>query len=1206
MGDASFKYLSMRVIYKSFILLCILFISQTSFAIAIHDSQDIYNIGADSYLIKDIDNNIDFEKVKQTPESKFIKNENDTILLDHSSTPYWIKFKLNYFSKNGLDYKNWFLEIAATSLDELDIYIVEQGNSTSHHLGDKRPFSARPVQHNSYIVDFRTLSNKKTDVFIRVKKSAAIKLPIKIWSHEALFTNSQTLNYFAGICYGILFILGIYNFILFFVVKDKTHNYLAIYIVCMLICVMSYDGFTKLILWPNNIWWESRALFFWESIAIFWGIQFSRLFLKNELQHTLLDKFLNYGRFVVIAFAVTSLLFDANIYSIHLLIAYAVLSIWITKVGLHLNSPYEKVYFLLSWIQLYLVSASLFIGLFGFDTSFINKTYIYYSGVIAHGLFLSLALADRYRSIRVNKERAEFISISRLKRYKHLFNNSTAGMFECTHSGQLLYVNPALIKMFGYETELQMLDNNELFGTGVFFYKKDIYKYLRILIKNLHVNNFEFKFRKKNGEHGWASISSSLIPSTKSGSKYNIEGSIIDITASIERSKIEQKLIETEASANIKSQFLANSSHELRTPMNAIIGFTSLLQKTILTEKQSSYAEKVRVSAKGLLRLINDILDHSKLEAGEMQLEVINFTLDQITSEVIDVFSERFNDKGVELIVIKESSIPTNLKGDPLRISQVLINLINNALKFTNDGHVALIINYSELSPAQVNIKITISDTGIGIEPDRCQAIFEPYQQADTSVSSHYGGTGLGLSLCKKLIESMGGEINVSSAVGKGTDFEFNILVQVDEYQSIPMAQQGCYEALKEKSGFIIESNKLTRKQIQNELTTLGITSVAVSGGEMALQRLISLAECENYDFIIIERNLIDNNGINIIKDLKTESTTKDIPIILTSKTGFSDLSERDKNCGINEFLVKPIKNNLLLKALIKIFNLDYLEHTYNEFIQTDKYLNIFCEKDILLVEDNELNQELLIELLNETGVHIDVANTGMLALEMLQHKNYSLVLMDVQMPVLNGIETTKIIRQDYPELKKLPILALTANVLDVDHEECNKAGMEGFITKPIDFEDLINTLKVWLHISMGDGDGDGDGDANISSQLIDDKKSDCNSIDIEAGVRKLGGNKKLYFKILHDFINTYSEEKSNILQLVESEDFENLKIKIHSIKGLSFNLGLNLLGDIAHDIEKVLSNNPNKNIRVINDYISSFFNSLLTLEKQIVDIDVG
>ncbi len=1192
MGSTNFKYLLMRVIHRSLVVLCILFFSQTCFAIALHDSQDRYNAGIDSYFIKDIDNDIDFEKVNQLPEYKFTKNEMDNIPLDNSGKAYWIKFKLNYFSKNSLDYKNWFLEIAATSLDELDIYIVEEGNTTSHHLGDRRPFSARPVQHNNYIVDFRTLSDKTTDVFVRVKKLTAINLPIKIWSHEALFADSQTLNYFAGICYGILFILGMYNFILFFVVKDKVHNYLAIYIVCLLICLMSYDGFTKLMLWPNNLWWESRALFFWETLAIFWGIQFTRLFLKHELQNTLLNKVLYFAQFIVIVLTTASLFFEANMYSVYLLIIYGALSLWVTKVGFKLNSSHERTSFILSWIQLYLVSILLLIGLSGFDTSFIDKTYIYYSGSIAHGLFLSLALADRYRSVRIKKEKAEQRSISRLRQYKSLFNNSTAGMFECTHSGHLLYANPALIKMLGYENELQMQDCNESFGTNVFVSKKDIYKYLRILIKNTHVNNFEFEYKKRDGGHGWASISSSLIPSTKAGNKYNIEGSIIDITASVERSKIEQKLIETETSANIKSQFLANSSHELRTPMNAIIGFTSLLQKTALTEKQQSYTEKVRVSAKGLLRLINDILDHSKLEAGEMQLEIINFTLDQITSEVTDIFSERFNDKGVELIVIKDPNIPTNLFGDPLRINQVLINLINNALKFTNDGHVALIIDYSEISPSQIELIITISDTGIGIDPGRCQAIFEPYQQADASVAANYGGTGLGLSLCKKLIESMGGKINVSSAVGKGTNFKFNIIVKVDEHQSI--SQQLGYESLKEKRGFVIESNKLTREQIQNELSSMGIKSVAVSSGEMALQRLISLAECENYDFIIIERNLIDNTGINIIKDLKAESTTQKIPIILTSKIGFSDLSERDKNCGISDFLVKPIKNNLLLKALVKIFDLDFVEQPHNEFIQTDKYLNIFCGKDILLVEDNELNQELLIELLNETGINIDVANTGMLALEMLQRKSYSLVLMDVQMPVLNGIETTKIIRQDYPELEQLPILALTANVLDEDHKECNKAGMDGFITKPIDFEDLIITLKTWLQVSNEEID------TNINTALISDDSNNCKLIDMETGIRKLGGNKALYLKILNDFINTYLEEKKNILHMVESEEFESLKIKIHSIKGLSYNLGLNQIGNIANDIEKTILDDKEINTGLIKGDITLFFNSLSTLRQQI------
>lgn len=1176
--------------YQSAILLCVLFISQTVFAIALHDSQDRYHVAADAYYLEDINNNIDYEIVKTLPKSQFIKNKVDTISLGYSSASYWIKVDANYFSKNGYDLKYWFLEIATSSLDELDIYIIDQGNTTSHHLGDRRAFSSRPVQHNNYIVDFRTSSKQTTNIYIRVKNSSAIELPIRVWSHEALFAESKLLNYLAGICYGILLVLIIYNLILFFVARDKSHNYLSMYILCLLVCLMSYDGFAKLVLWPNSLWWESRALFFWEALAIFWGVQFLRIFLKERLKNFLLDRTLFYSRFIVIFLVIYTLIYSTNMYSIYLLLAYAALSVWPVIIGLQLESKVGKIYFLLAWVSLYIVSALLLLGLFGVDAVSTNKIYLYYVGAITHGLFLSLALTDRCSSAKKKQEQAEHHAISTLQRYKDLFTNSTAGMFECTYKGDILHVNPALIDMFGYGSEAEMLDNSELLGSDIFLHKADSFKYLRSLLKDMRVNNFEFEFIRKNGELGWGSVSSRLVPSTKPDSKYNIEGSIVDITASKDREAIEKKLIETETSANIKSQFLANSSHELRTPMNAIIGFTSLLQKTDLSEKQYSYTEKVRVSAKGLLRLINDILDHSKLEAGEMQLEIDNFNLDQVISEVIDVFSERFNDKGIELIIIKDSSVPVNLKGDPLRISQVLINLINNAMKFTNEGHVAIVINHSEITPSQIDIKITISDTGIGIDSDRLQAIFEPYQQAETSIAANFGGTGLGLSLCKKLIESMGGVINVTSQVGKGTEFEFHLLLQTQEVDNI--VEQNCYEILKEKSGFIIDSNKLTRKQLQNDLNSLGITSMTVSSGEMALQRLISLGESENYDFIIVERNLIDNNGINLIKDLKTESTTKNIPIILTSRTGFSDLSERDRNSGINEFLVKPIQANMLLKSLVNIFNLDHVKLTSQETTQIDKYTGIFCGKDILLVEDNELNQELFIELLKETDAFIDVANTGMMALEKVQKNSYSLILMDVQMPVLNGIETTKIIRQDYPEFEKLPILALTANVLDEDRNECITAGMDGFITKPIDFEDLICTLKTWLPKS--------DIQPNSFINKLQINNSNTTFINLESGLKKLGGNKRLYYKILQDFMKTYSEEKNSILQLRASGEYAKLQIKIHSIKGLSYNLGLDSLGDIAKNIEKMIIENPNTNIGLIDHNLSRFFNCLSGLEQQI------
>lgn len=1172
---------------------------------ALHDSQEKYQLSADALILKD-DKGLIFEEVRSLPDNAFKPNKDKIFSIENENISYWLKFKLNYYPNSLENQKNWFFEIAVSTLDVLDVYFVQNQNTTSHHLGGDKPHRLKSIKHSNYIVDFITHSKFETDVYLRVKNKNTVNVPIRVWSHEALFTQSQELQYLAGFCYGIMILAVIYNLVVSVTLKDKSYGYLSIYIFTTFLCLISFDGFARNYIWPNSSWWESRALFFWESLVIFWGIQFARNFINYKNDFPMVSKALLSAQVIAVALTIISIVFPGNIYSIYTVAAYSFISVFFIIYAAQLSYKSEKIYFISSWLPLYIVTIFLLIGkleLFGLNINSIDKRFIYYPLLTIHCLLLSLALTTRYNMIKNSKEKAEEHAILSLQRYKDLFISAAAGMFEITSSGEILFVNPKIIEMLGYKSEAELINTKGALSNELFANKADLHKYLRILLTKGAVANFEFQYKTKTDEIKWCLVSSRFVmhgdPHLYTDKKPNIEGSVIDITAAKEKESIEKRLLEAETSANVKSQLLASSSHELRTPMNAIIGFTSLLQKTKLNDKQFNYSEKVRVAAKGLLRLINDILDNSKLEAGEMKIESVNFNLDQLLGDVIDMFSEPFNEKGIELIILKQPELPINLKGDPLRIHQILINLINNAMKFTSEGHVCVTIEYIPSLENCIDLYFNVSDTGAGIAPERCERIFDPYQQADSSVAKVFGGTGLGLSVCKNLIEKMGGQINVQSSVGQGSDFMFSIHIQLQEGSDNGELEQ--YQELEGKTAFVIESNKQAIEQFKQELALYQINTVSVSSGEMALQRLISLGEADIYDFIIIERNLADNTGINIIKELKSEPSTSRIPIILTSKTGFDDLSERDRQSGINEFLVKPIKSNYLLKSLIGLFNLDYVPPS-GDRVDHSEIKGLFTDKRILLVEDNQLNQELFTELLSTTGAHIDIANNGAEAVEILNESTYDIIMMDIQMPVLNGIEATKIIRKDFQQLNEVPIVALTANVLDTDIKEYEQAGMNGFIGKPIDFENLITTLKQWFDDSIQSNFQV----ADTGSKSQTAKGYATEYIDIQSGLKKLGGNKNLYFKVLNDFVTSYRSDESDLYAMLANKDKEQLARKFHSLKGISFNLGIDSIGELAIAAESAISDSKGTNQFNANDikeYIDELYKSLDIIETEIDEI---
>lgn len=747
--------------------------------------------------------------------------------------------------------------------------------------------------------------------------------------------------------------------------------------------------------------------------------------------------------------------------------------------------------------------------------------------------------------------------------FEDIFSHTIVGMLVLDREGRILRINKILGEMIGYDEE--GLKHSSL---SPFIHVEYVFAFETSLQKLLSGEEDHFqsevRYLRTDGQTAWWRLSVSLVKDSRTGN-YFAFAVVEDITR---RKRDEEELKRAKETAEIdtktKSEFLANMSHEIRTPIHTITGMTELLLDTELDEEQQEYGEQVRFSADVLLSLINNILDFSKIEAGKLHLESIDFDLYKIIEEAVDIVTLEAHKKELELAIYIDPRTPHMLQGDPVRLRQILVNLVKNAVKFTARGSILVSVKALKEDRHLTTLKFIIFDTGVGISPEKQEKLFQSFSQVDSSTTRKFGGTGLGLSIARNLTELMGGRIGVESSAGKGASFWFTAVMEKQDRANIFRdVSDTFFEGLRV---LVIDDKIIVRSILKRYLRCWGCEIEEAENGAEALEVLRSRARSDrNIHLAIVDLRMPGMDGWQFASEVNADKVINSTKLILQTPAGMSGAEAKMKLLKwFDGYLGKPVKRGELLEKVFRVVNSGFDLETagVEEVDELKAFISLAAVRKeerslrILVAEDHEVNQMLFKTILEKMGYLVEPAMDGLEAVKAVSREHFDLIFMDIQMPNMNGFQATEKIRALG---FKGPIIAVTANAIKEEIAKSRRAGMDDFLTKPFKQKDLLPYLKKWLP------DGRADGEENPESGETAETEE---LFDFEKAVETFMGKEEVVKKLLSSFTDKVDGQINALGVAVESQDYERIRAEAHSIKGGAWNLKAKKLGDAAAELE--------------------------------------
>lgn len=1095
----------------------------------------IRNLGGCIWYLEDPAQTLTLDEVRSLGEQAFTLHQGGVLNFGYTESAYWVRVDLR--AANGLDQHDWILELALPLVDEVALYMVRDSSLVEvRRAGYEDNWADRDLAVPNPTFRLDVSPGTLNRLYLRVTNTNTFRLPISLWHPDSYIEKVSVDELVRGILLGAVLAILAYNLFVAVSVRERSNIYYVLYLVSATVFIFTEQVHGIQLLENRPALFDKQYLHFQIILTWFWGLLMARSLLETRERSNDLDQVIRLCLYSVVVTFVLSLF-----------LPYHVAMEWIV-VGSILLSMIMIVVSYLSWRYYNPAARSYFfawtLALVGFGIYALTvmgvlplNTFTNYSpqfGLTGQIILFSFALADRIKQVQAEALGWSQRALSNLQRYQSLFDNAIEGVFQMSPERRFVTANPAMARLLGYSSSGELLRHNpDVLETCI-----ADERLRRLVVEQLEargtVKGIEARYRTRSGDERWATISLHTVYDAD-GEPTHLEGTCIDATESHNRQKIErereQERLEKELarnSAEAKSQFLANMSHEIRTPLAAIIGYGETLLDPDLTEPEKrSSAETVVRSGRHLLDLVNDILDHSKIDANKLDVDIVSVNLPELLDEIRAFFAPRAREKGLDFSIVCEYPLPERIQTDPTRLRQIIINLCGNALKFTEKGSISLAVRCDR---DQQRLVARVVDTGIGMKPEQLQRLFDPFAQGSAAISRQYGGTGLGLSISRRLAELLGGSIRVDSTYGEGSEFELSIrtgaldgvhfLRDASELsqrrRAIPMVVAPAL------SGRILcaEDNEVNRRLVSLLVARTGAELVHASNGAEALE----LAIRERFDLILMDIQMPVMNGRDATAALREAGVNTPV-IALTANVMSEDIADY-RLAGCNEHLAKPIDKQRFYETLAR-----YLTVSPESPSAAPKRY----QGRVLVAEDNDDNRQLVERMLRRQGLEVVSVTSGEEAVRTALSDTVHLVLMDRHMPGMDGVAATGLLRQAG---FRRPVIAFTAG----DQQEIDallEAGCDGVLNKPIDQAHLTSLLDRLLG-AMLDASDASDEDAEIAD-------------------------------LIARFLDGLSERRATMERALARGDRDTLKTEAHQIKGTAGAMGYPLMTRQAGQLEGLL-----------------------------------